>query len=140
MFERYAEGSRRVIFYARDAAFERGSATIEPYHLLLGAEREDKQTAERFIAAHPAMETVRESDPERGPAVDLTKIKFSQKSKRALAWAAESSDKEGSRSIGPLHLLAGLLRGIENPEANRPARLSPRGRLGCIVDRLRGVR
>src|ERR1035437_6351415 len=127
MFERFTKGSRQAVFYARDEAVKEGAARIEPLHLLRGLELEDRVTTDRFVAEHLELERLRQTEPAPGPPADPKNMELSKESKRALAWAAESSDKEGSRSIGPLHLLAGLLRGIENPEANRPARFSLRG-------------
>jgi ATP-dependent Clp protease ATP-binding subunit ClpA len=141
VFERYSEGSRRVIFYARDAAFEQGSATIEPSHLLLGLEREDKETVERFIAEHPAIEKLRESNSERGTSADLSKIKTSEETVHALRRAASSSDKEGCHGIEVRHLLLGLLKVTEANEELGGNRTNIAHRVwGCIVERVRGVR
>jgi ATP-dependent Clp protease ATP-binding subunit ClpC len=40
MFERYTEGARRVIFFARFEASQYGGPTIDPEHMLLGLLRE----------------------------------------------------------------------------------------------------
>jgi ATP-dependent Clp protease ATP-binding subunit ClpC len=42
MFERYTEGARRTIFFARYEASNFGSPTIDTEHILLGLLREDK--------------------------------------------------------------------------------------------------
>jgi hypothetical protein len=94
MFERFTQGSRRAVFFARDAALEGGSSQIELSHLLLGLEREDKESAECFLAEHPMMRELRGADPIDGPATDLKKIKFSEKTKQAFRWAASASDRE----------------------------------------------
>jgi ATP-dependent Clp protease ATP-binding subunit ClpA len=140
MFERFTHGARQVIFHARDQALRDGAGRIETLHLLRGLELEDKETTDHFIAVHPELERLRQIQPSLGPPADPKDMKLSKESIEVLAWAAESSDKGGSRSIGSADLLAGLLREIENREANRPVRLSLRGKLGRIVDRLRGVR
>jgi ATP-dependent Clp protease ATP-binding subunit ClpC len=40
MFERYTESARRVLFFARYEAGQRGSVSVAPEHLLLGLIRE----------------------------------------------------------------------------------------------------
>jgi ATP-dependent Clp protease ATP-binding subunit ClpC len=42
MFERYTEGARRTIFFARYEASRLGSPEIDTEHLMLGLLREDK--------------------------------------------------------------------------------------------------
>ena len=49
MFERYTEGARRTIFFARYEASQIGSAYIETEHLLLGLLREDKALFHRLL-------------------------------------------------------------------------------------------
>src|SRR6516225_2500539 len=48
MFERYSEGARRVIFFARYEASQFGSTSIETEHMLLGILREDPNVTKRF--------------------------------------------------------------------------------------------
>ena len=46
-FERYTREARRVLYFSRDEACKRGSATIEPEHVMLGLAREGHVTPER---------------------------------------------------------------------------------------------
>jgi ATP-dependent Clp protease ATP-binding subunit ClpC len=48
MFERYTEGARRAIFFARFEASQYGSQFIETEHLLLGLLREGRSLAKWF--------------------------------------------------------------------------------------------
>jgi ATP-dependent Clp protease ATP-binding subunit ClpA len=141
VFERFAEGPRRAVFYARDAAFEQGSPLIEPTHLLLGVEREDKNAVEVFVAEHPAIEKLREINLIQGVAVGLLHVKFSEQTVSATRRAASSSEKEGCYATEIKHLLIGLLSVAEGsglPEASRP---NIAHRLwACIVGRVGGVR
>ena len=56
MFERYTESARRVIFWSRYLASQRGCPEIEVEHLLLGLLREDMSLAERFLGSPWAVE------------------------------------------------------------------------------------
>ena len=59
MFERYTEGARRVIFFARYEASQYGSSYIETEHLLLGLLRQDKALTTRFIRPQSSVESIR---------------------------------------------------------------------------------
>jgi ATP-dependent Clp protease ATP-binding subunit ClpC len=112
MFERYTEKARRTIFFARYEASQFGCSCIETEHLLLGVLREGNALANQFLAS----EAVRHSIAQRRPtglkvststSVDMP---LSHESKRALAYAAEESDRMNHKHIGTVHLLLGLLR------------------------------
>jgi hypothetical protein len=114
MFERYTETARRTIFFGRYEASHFGSAYIETEHLLLGLFREDKALANQLLASYSKLEAVRRSITQRGTtglkvstSVDLP---LSEESKRALAYAAEESERMNHKHIGTVHLLLGLLR------------------------------
>jgi ATP-dependent Clp protease ATP-binding subunit ClpA len=49
MFERYTEGARRAVFFARYEAIQIGSGYIETEHILLGLLREDKALFRRLL-------------------------------------------------------------------------------------------
>jgi hypothetical protein len=114
MFERYTEKARRTIFFARYEASQFGCSQIETEHLLLGVFREDKALANQFLGSHSKLEAIRHSIEQRdrtdakiSTSVDLP---LSHESKRALAYAAEESQRMEHEHIGTPHLLVGLLR------------------------------
>lgn len=114
MFERYTEGARRVIFFARYEASQYGSPYIETEHLLLGLLRQDRALTNRFLREHSSAESVRRQIEDKtlirekvSTSVDLP---LSNESKRVLGYAAEEAERLGHRHIGIEHLLLGLLR------------------------------
>src|SRR5213595_2293937 len=114
MFERYTERARRVIFFARYAASQFGSTTIETEHLLLGLIREDKNLTNRFLRNHSSIESIRKEIEGRttirekvSTSIDLP---LSNECKRILAYAAEEAERLNHRHIGTEHLLLGILR------------------------------
>lgn len=133
MFERYTEGARRTIFFARYEASQIGSAYIETEHILLGLLREDSSLFRRLL---PDVEyelihkdvithTRLEGGKKLAPSTDLP---LSNESKRVLAFGAEEAERLAHRHIGTEHLLLGLLREEKQPAAkllqDRGARLS----------------
>ncbi|HEY9140869.1 MAG TPA: Clp protease N-terminal domain-containing protein [Bryobacteraceae bacterium] len=133
MFERYTEKARRVIFFARYEASQRGMPEIDTPCLLLGILRDDKDLMARLLASGsgelagivPAgpKELARlssdvealfpKTDQEIATNVDLP---VSHQATFALACAAEEAVGLGHKSIDPRHLLLGLLR-ANGPEA-----------------------
>lgn len=133
MFERYTEGARRTIFFARYEAAQIGSAYIEPEHILLGLLHEDSALFRRLlpdvryesihkeVIAHSRLE----GGKKPAPSVDLP---LSNESKRVLAFGAEEAGRLAHQHIGTEHLLLGLLREEKQAAAkllqDRGARLS----------------
>jgi hypothetical protein len=115
LFERYTEHARRSIFFARFEASQFGSPEISSAELLLGVLREDKTIAarlgnERIAAIRREIEALAPKKARVATSVDLP---LSQDSKRALAYAAEESERLNQELIGTPHLVLGLLR-VEN--------------------------
>jgi hypothetical protein len=115
LFERYTEHARRSIFFARFEASQFGSLEISSAELLLGVLREDKAVAarlgyDRIAAIRREIEALAPKKPRVVTSVDLP---LSQESKRALAYAAEESERLNQELIGTPHLVLGLLR-VEN--------------------------
>ena len=114
MFERYTESARRVIFWARYFASQRGSPEIEAEHLLLGLLREDMSLADRFLGSPWAVESVWRKVDQRKPLPRETSspgvLPLSSTGKRVLDFAAEEADQLSKKRIGTEHLLLGLLR------------------------------
>jgi ATP-dependent Clp protease ATP-binding subunit ClpA len=114
MFERYTETARRTIFFARYEASAFGSSQIETEHLLLGLFREDKALANQLLGSFAKLEEIRHAIERKsiiGPKVPTSvDLPLSHESKRALAYAAEESQRLNHNHIGTGHLLLGLLR------------------------------
>jgi uncharacterized protein (TIGR03435 family) len=115
MFERYTERARRVLFFSRYEATERGSVSIETEHILLGLIREGKGLASRLLIARGmSLEDIRTEVKRRavfqGRVPKSVEVPFSAEGKRVLHSAAEEADCLRDDYIGTEHLLLGLLR------------------------------
>jgi uncharacterized protein (TIGR03435 family) len=115
MFERFTEGARRALFFARYEASELGSTGIDTEHLLLGLFRESKGLTDRLFAdAGIELHDLRDEVLRRVPAQPKTptsvEIPFSAAAKRVLKHAAQEADRLSHDYIGTEHLLLGLLR------------------------------
>lgn len=114
MFERYTERARRVIFWSKYIASQRGCPEIEVEHLLLGLLREDMDLSERFLGSPWAVESVWTSVDQSRPASQKPlgpgDLPLSSGGKRALDFALEEADRGSNKTIGTGHLLLGLLR------------------------------
>jgi enamine deaminase RidA (YjgF/YER057c/UK114 family) len=115
MFERYAEGARRALFFARYEASQLGSLSIESEHLLLGLMREPSGAVDVvFARAHAPLETIRKAIEGRSTlrekVASSVEIPFSAETKRALHHAAAEADELGHRDVDIGHLLLGILR------------------------------
>lgn len=133
MFERYSEGARRTIFFARYEAGQYGSDSIEPEHLLLGLIREDRRLARRVFQRPGAAESIRkEIDVQvihRDRISTTIEIPFSAESKQVLRLAANSAEKFGQRDVDNVHLLLAILRTEECPAAQILQRHSVAGNI-----------
>ena len=116
MFERYTERSRRVIFFARYEALQYGSPVIAPEHILLGLVREDKTITNRFfpfrhnLTADSIRKEIEDRIAVRDRMPQTTELHLSPDTKKVLFYANEESRGLRSRTIGPEHLLIGLIR------------------------------
>jgi ATP-dependent Clp protease ATP-binding subunit ClpC len=114
MFEKYTEKARRVIFFARYEANQFGSPYIETEHLLLGLIREDKSLTSRFfpksnITLQDIRREIEGRTLVREKVSTSVELPFSEKTKRALNFAAEESERLLHKHIGTEHILLGLL-------------------------------
>jgi ATP-dependent Clp protease ATP-binding subunit ClpC len=112
MFERYAEESRRAIFFATWEARQAGSGYIEPEHLLLSLTHDADSKANQLFSLTAHAENFRKQFRFHASAKSPTSVDLplSNASKRILAYSAEEADRLTSRTIGTEHLLLGLLR------------------------------
>jgi uncharacterized protein (TIGR03435 family) len=114
MFERYTEGARRVLFFARYEASQLGSISIDTEHVLLGLLREGKGiTGRLFERARLSLDDLRREIESRVRFHENTpvskEIPFTDAAKRALTSAATEADRLLHNYIGTEHLLLGLL-------------------------------
>ena len=136
MFERYAEKSRRAVFFARYEATQSGSPVIETSHLLLGILREGPLLFREL--GMPSTEALAEEcrraiGPSRVKISTSVDLPLSNECKRVLAYAAEEAERLQSRVIGLQHLTLGLLR-----ERNATAEIL--NRHGITIEKVRGLR
>jgi ATP-dependent Clp protease ATP-binding subunit ClpC len=122
MFERYTEGARRVLFYARFEASQRGESTITAELTLLGLVRERKGISDRILRSVNVSyeQLARELETGKSPHEHIptsVEIPFSQDAKDVLQLAAVEADDLKHRDIGTEHLLLALLRKDETRAA-----------------------
>jgi len=115
MFERYTEGARRVLFFARYEASQLGSINIESEHLLLGLLREGKGlTSDLFARFNVSLEAARQDIEgrvvRRENVSTSVEIPFAPATKRVLQFSADEADRLLHNYIGTEHLLLGLMR------------------------------
>ena len=130
MFDRYTEGARRTLFFARDEAFKLGGQAIEPEHLMLGLFRAGDEPVDVLLArARVTNESWRQEIENRSArshsrptfwtrlwgtasasASTPHQLPFSPKCKLALRRAAEEADRLRHSDIRPGHLLLGILQ------------------------------
>jgi ATP-dependent Clp protease ATP-binding subunit ClpC len=112
MFERYSQVARSVVFFARFAASQGGSASIESEHLLLGLIREAGSTL-IHLAPSLSIEDLRSKIPRKivveNPSMRIH-MPLSAECKRILSYSAEEANDMDHPYIGPEHLLLAILR------------------------------
>jgi len=112
MYERYAEETRRAIFFAVWEARQAGSGYVEPEHLLLSLTHDADSKANQLFALADHAEGFRKQLEGYASAKTPTSVDLplSNAGKRVLAYTVQEADKVASKSIGTEHLLLGLLR------------------------------
>ena len=136
MFELYTDKARRVIFLARYEASMLGSQSFDTEHLLLGMLREAGTVLEPYLSGSTAIELIRSAvlehfseHPRIPTSVDMP---LTESLKRALAAAAEESERLNQQFIGPEHLCLGIL----HEQGSLSATLLRQA--GITADRIRG--
>ena len=112
MFERYSEGARRVIFFARHEASQYGSRSIEPEHVLLGLLRERPSLLEGRLSLDLGTNLRLEIEPQlkRGPRFTTSvEVPLSEESKHVLGHASAEAERLSHAYIGTEHILFGIL-------------------------------
>ena len=114
MFERYSEGARRLLFFARYEASEYGATAIESEHLLLGLLRVTASNADLRhrlgLDANRLRDAVQTRTAPRPRVSTSVEMPFGESAKRALAHAAAEAAAAGSPSIEVDHHLLALAR------------------------------
>lgn len=114
MFQRFTQGARRTIFFARYEASNYGSPYIEMEHLLLGLLREDPGLTKRFPGDSKAGPEIRAEIEKRLPRKEQiptsVEIPLSEECKKVLFLAVETADSLGHDQIELEHMLIGILR------------------------------
>jgi ATP-dependent Clp protease ATP-binding subunit ClpC len=112
MYERYAEETRRAIFFSVREARQAASVYIEPEHLLLSLTHDINNKANQLFSLTTHAEDFRKQVKLHASAKCPTSVDLplSNASKRIVAYTAEEADKLASKPIGTEHLLLGLLR------------------------------
>ena len=127
MFERFAGEARQVALKAHSVAAGLGSSSVEAEHLLvsLAGTQHPAGAALREVGLEPEeLHDAIQRDFERVLAqvgIDAgglevsancrrTKLRWGASAKRGLERALEEAKRRGDRSIGPEHILLGLLR------------------------------
>lgn len=115
MFERYTDEARRVIFAAHQEATRLASNAIDTQHLLAGVLREVGRPAARAlrnldVPVQKILDDIAARVPRREAPPESVDLPLTRGSRDALSYAAEEADRMKSRSVGPEHILLGLLR------------------------------
>jgi ATP-dependent Clp protease ATP-binding subunit ClpC len=110
IFRRYPEPSRRVIFYAREAALYARANEIDSMHLLAGLLVEPSNRAARIF--HLADRFPEESARMRSLKIfpEPRILPLTRDCKRILAFAEKEADRLDDYWIDTDHLLLGILR------------------------------
>lgn len=122
MFERCTGQSRRALFLAHQEARRFGHDYVGTDHLLLGVLREGSGAAARLLEGLGAdAELIRKAAESRhGAALDTPPfghLPLTPSARRALDHAAAEADRLHQHSVGPGHLLLGLLHEREGEGA-----------------------
>jgi ATP-dependent Clp protease ATP-binding subunit ClpC len=114
MFERFTDGSRRVVVLAQDEARMLNHGYVGTEHILLGLIHEGGGVAARSLESLGiSLDTVRQQVEEivgRGQQAPSVHIPFTPRAKDVLELALSESLQLGHGYIGTEHILLGLLR------------------------------
>jgi hypothetical protein len=115
MFERYTEGARRSLFFARYECSQLGAIAIEAEHLLFGILRQNTGVISALLArldctADALRKEIESTSTFRDKIATSVEIPFSPATKAILQYAADEADRLRHNYIGTEHLVLGLLR------------------------------
>jgi ATP-dependent Clp protease ATP-binding subunit ClpC len=112
MFERFTEGARHSLFFARLSAAEYASPLVETEHFLLGILCADPNVIGRFLPSKTDKDIradVERRIPKENASTSID-IPLSNPCKRILAYAAEEAERLRHYRIDVGHLLIGVVR------------------------------
>ena len=113
MFERFTDRARRVVVQAQEEARELNHSYIGTEHLLLGILRDgDGAAAGALASLGVGLDAARERVAEitgRGRQAPSGHIPFTPRAKKVLELSLRESLQLGNESIGPGHILLGLI-------------------------------
>jgi ATP-dependent Clp protease ATP-binding subunit ClpC len=113
MFGRFSDEARRVIILAADEGRKLNHQVIDTHHLLLGLLREGDGVAARALTSldvgYDAALVRVEAALGRGPESTPSHVPFTEAAKQAMKQSLTESLALGHNSIGPEHLLLGLV-------------------------------
>ena len=113
MFERFTDRARRVVVQAQEEARELNHSYIGTEHLLLGILRDgDGAAAGALASLGVGLDAARERVAEitgRGRQAPSGHIPFTPRAKKVLELSLRESLQLGNESIGPEHILLGLI-------------------------------
>ena len=113
MFERFTDGSRRVVVLAQDEARMLNHNYIGTEHILLGLTHEGGGAARSLESLGISLDAVRQQVEEiigRGQQAPSGHIPFTPRAKKVLELSLRESLQLGHGYIGTEHILLGLLR------------------------------
>ena len=113
MFERFTDRARRVVVQAQEESRKLNHNYIGTEHLLLGILREgDGPAAEALASLQVGLDPARQQVAEitgRGRQAPSGHIPFTPRAKKVLELSLRESLQLGNESIGPGHILLGLI-------------------------------
>src|SRR5215203_3716111 len=114
MFDRYTEGARRALFFARYELGQLGGSTIENDHILLGLVRQPRDTVSRILEQWNVpvadLRVQLEAHARHGDRIATSvEVPFSASTTRVLNLAADEADRLVHMDVECAHLLLGLL-------------------------------
>jgi ATP-dependent Clp protease ATP-binding subunit ClpA len=119
-FDRYTEGARRALFYARTGLSEHGGAAITDAHLLLGIL---KAAPELEPLIRPRLQIQRLSECLVGAVAaplllpTSVEVPFDATAESALLEAARIADRFGQADVTTAHLFLAVLKGTATAAA-----------------------
>ena len=111
MWQKFAEETRRIIFFAQEEAWRRNCGDVDTEHLLLALLRASDCLACRILAGLGVDPDELCAAAEQNPLPEpqgTENMKLTDQARRAVDLADESAQEQAAGEIGSEHLLEGL--------------------------------